>query len=47
MKLLKNPYGCAVCLESFTIAEDLLSHFKTKHEAVECIEKEKNIKDLI
>ena len=45
MKLLKYPYACAVCQESFTIPNALVSHVKTKHESVKPNEKEEYIMD--
>ena len=34
MKGLESPYACAVCPESFTNAEALVKHVKTKHESI-------------
>ena len=31
MKVLKNPYACGYCDESFTIARSLVIHVQTKH----------------
>ena len=43
--MFQNPYACAVCQESFTIAEALVSHVKTKHKPVKPTEKERDFKD--
>ena len=40
MEIVKNPYACAVCAESFTNAKTLVSHVKTKHEAIQPTEKD-------
>ena len=45
MNMFQNPYACAVCQESFTIAEALVSHVKTKHKPVKPTEKERDFKD--
>ena len=44
MNMFQNPYACAVCQESFTIAEALVSHVKIKHKPTQPTEKEKDIK---
>ena len=56
MKMLKDPYACNFCDQSFSVSKALVAHVKIKHakinypqnETVENIlEEQKKVKDLI